>query len=71
MAHLVWLFMFDLKTGLVQDLPSICLLLVKFLMQKMALNSEVLLKSGNHMVTWELRTPYSSGRAQSVLRVIR
>lgn len=46
MAHLVWLFMFDLKTVLVQNLPSICLLLAKFLMEKMALNSEVLLKWG-------------------------
>jgi hypothetical protein len=27
-ADLVWLFMFDLKTGLVQNLPSICLLLL-------------------------------------------
>jgi hypothetical protein len=71
MADLVWLFVFDLRKGLVQNLPSICLLLAKFFMQKMTLNSEVLLKSGNHMVTWELRTPYSRGRAQSVLRVIR
>jgi len=28
MTDSVWLFMFDLKTGLVQNLPSICLLLL-------------------------------------------